>query len=110
MNPCTQIPYPHRFRTALAEKQLQVEFTNDEDTHHPASPAIPHVPEAASQAAQELCALGFEAYWVNQALELTNHNQEYALEWLLSDEFKLARQQFNEQRKKFKAYEGTESG
>eukprot|EP01083_Nonionella_stella_P022201 61413_1 len=50
----------------------------------------------------ELCALGFEQYWVNQALELTNHNQDYALEWLLSDEFKLARQQFNEQKKKFK--------
>jgi len=46
--------------------------------------------------------LGFERYWVNQALELTNHNKDYALEWLLSDEFKLARQQFNEQKKKFK--------
>ena len=51
--------------------------------------------------ADELSALGFETYWVNQALELTNHNKDYALEWLLSDEFKLARQQFNEQKKKF---------
>ena len=54
-------------------------------------------------AADELCGFGFERYWVNQALELTNHNKDYALEWLLSDEFKLARQQFNEQKRKFKA-------
>ena len=52
-------------------------------------------------AVDELCALGFEKYWVNQALELTNHNQEYALEWLLSDEFKLAKEQFDRQRRQF---------
>ena len=52
-------------------------------------------------AIDELCALGFEKYWVNQALELTNHNQEYALEWLLSDEFKLAKEQFDRAKREF---------
>lgn len=60
-------------------------------------------------AVDELCGFGFERYWVQQALELTNRNKDYALEWLLSDEFKLARQQFNEAKAKFKAKQ-TDSG
>ena len=49
-------------------------------------------------AIDELCALGFEKYWVNHALQLTNNNQEEALAWLLSDEYKEAKAQFDQQR------------
>jgi len=44
-------------------------------------------------AIEELCKYGFEKYWVTQALELTNHHKDYALEWLLSDEFKISKKQ-----------------
>eukprot|EP01084_Bolivina_argentea_P084125 152236_1 len=37
----------------------------------------------------QLCALGFPIHLVRRALELTANNKEYALEWLLSDEFQL---------------------
>ena len=43
--------------------------------------------------ADELCELGFERYWVNLALEMTNQNKASAIEWLLSDEFKVAQKQ-----------------
>ena len=46
-------------------------------------------------ATEQLCALGFDKYWVNQALALTNYNTDCALEWLLSDEFKLAKEQYD---------------
>ena len=65
--------------------------------------------EQERAAKDEQCGFGFERYWAQQALELTNHNKTYALEWLLSDEFKLARQQFNEQKRKFKQKQ-TDSG
>eukprot|EP01083_Nonionella_stella_P078231 213969_1 len=50
----------------------------------------------------DLCALGFEPYWVTQALELTNHVKDYALEWLLSDEFRRAKEQFEIKQKETK--------
>ena len=51
-------------------------------------------------AIDELCAFGFDRFWVSQALELTNNHKDYALEWLLSDEFKLSKQAMEEQKKK----------
>jgi len=48
----------------------------------------------------ELCAFGFDRFWVSQALELTNNHKDYALEWLLSDEFKLSKQAMEEQKQK----------
>ena len=44
---------------------------------------------------RELEALGFEKYWIEQAMELTNNDQEKSLECLLSDEFALAKENFN---------------
>ena len=43
----------------------------------------------------------YERFYVKQAMELTNYNQEYALEWLLSEEFKKPREVFNIGKKVF---------
>ena len=42
-------------------------------------------------AIQQLCGMGFEAYWAQYSLKLCNNNVNNALEWLLSDKYETAK-------------------